>query len=169
MYFSYLLDEMSAEERDLFESELSDPKLADALLQESVLLTQIAEAKISTSSPSLSYRNDSTARIVLVVLAVAAGLLIVLGIRAMQPQPQSEGQVAASGAANEFNGDAMELQIAQAWAEQSLSGSNFQDELLVEPIDPISTEGTAESETELDSVDWMVVAVQASLSGENDG
>ncbi|MCD0458297.1 hypothetical protein [Roseiconus lacunae] len=158
----YLLGEMGDDEASRFEADLTvDDTLRAALLAESNLICQVADQLTNeTPCPTLpaSPRPASVSLqpLAIIVAAIAAVVMIAAAI-GWAPSPQNEDY---------------EFQLATAWAERietwqapPLVVDQFNADLPVELV--AATADDHELTGDEDALDWMVLAIEASLLEEN--
>lgn len=187
---AYLLDELSTTERQAFEMRLDQPEVADALQHASELVLQLSElpwdqppaAKRNTlSKPSVPARTKTPNALHwkrLLTIAAAALIVATLAMLAQQGENQQANQSDTQGRINQPAGD-MQWQLAMQLADPAvrwnqkdsnteLSNPSSQEPEWAESVNATDDE-TNESGSADESLDWMVLAVQAQLeSGEQD-
>lgn len=187
---AYLLDELSTTERQAFETRLDQPEVADALQHASELVLQLSElpwdqppaAKRNTlSKPSVPAQTKTPNALHwkrLLTIAAAALIVATLAMLAQQGENQQANQTDTQGRINQPAGD-MQWQLAMQLADPAvrwnqkdsnneLSNPSSQEPEWAESVNA-TDDDTNESGSADESLDWMVLAVQAQLeSGEQD-
>ncbi|MCC9599574.1 hypothetical protein LOC67_03300 [Stieleria sp. JC731] len=204
---AYLLGEMDANEQLAFEADLDDESLQNALIRESELLCQIASSTaLDTAATSTNSHLQDTAhlqpatqpaftvpasdaptaaianqRLVLMLAALAAGLLLVISIFNTDRSRQDDFELQlATEWANRIGAERMDGWPAAAAID---SDSNSDVALIAlpdlaavapsvtdgnHPEDLFADNGSGESD---ESIDWMVLAMEDNLleDDRNDG
>lgn len=148
---AYLLGEMDASQRSIFETQLSDPAVADELLRQSDNLFAVANVDhFNKPSPQVEPSVVSRWPLVATVAVLAASLLLAVIFPLRDPDNTSDASESSE-----------ELLIAKAWVQQPALGLETSNDWSENEFDDLAP--LEESSDEATS--WMVAAVAA--SGEN--
>ena len=164
----YLLGELPAGERAIFEKQLSDsPDLSDELRAQSELICAIS-APAPTSVSVRSKSNNRSWQLVAIVSTLAATFLVsIVGLRwqhnrdVAQLAPPDQRQITGQ-TEREQDGNREALMIAQAWAADHAEAESMDvDFNLLDADFPLGSDASLadESSNQESVVSWMVVAV----------